>query len=185
MAFLSVPWMILIDQRKNYSVAIMNAMASPITGVSIDGSTVGSGADWRKHQTSASLAFVKGIHRWPVNSPHKRPVMRKRFPFDDVIMSIPQNLGHSVIPDLPLTEHQIPFADQCVEHGIERVYMYAVQLPIHPCISTQFYFSASFVTSLSLLSCMQPRVHLNKPYSPSAVCDHSTQWLVQIALIIC
>ena len=27
-----------------------------------------SGADQRKHQSSASLAFVRGIHRWPVNS---------------------------------------------------------------------------------------------------------------------
>ena len=39
-----------------------------------------------KHQSSASLAFVRGIHRWPVNSPHKGPVTRKMFPFDDVIM---------------------------------------------------------------------------------------------------
>ena len=36
--------------------------------------TVCSGADQRKHQSSASLAFVRGIHRWPVNSPHKGPV---------------------------------------------------------------------------------------------------------------
>ena len=43
------------------------------------------GADQRKHQSSASLAFVLGIHRWPVNSPHKGPVTRKMFPFDDVI----------------------------------------------------------------------------------------------------
>ena len=43
-------------------------------------------ADQRKHQSSASLAFVPGIHRWPVNSPHKWPVTRKMFPFDDVIM---------------------------------------------------------------------------------------------------
>ena len=42
--------------------------------------------DQRKHQSSASLAFVWGIHRWPVNSPHKWPVTRKMFPFDDVIM---------------------------------------------------------------------------------------------------
>ena len=49
-------------------------------------STVCSGADQRKHQSSASLAFVRGIHRWPVNSPHKGPVTRKMFPFDDVIM---------------------------------------------------------------------------------------------------
>ena len=42
---------------------------------------------WRKHQSSASLAFVRGIHRGPVNSPHKWPVMRKMRPFDDVIMN--------------------------------------------------------------------------------------------------
>ena len=40
----------------------------------------------KKLQSSASMDFVRGIHRWPVNSPHKRPVTRKMFPFDDVIM---------------------------------------------------------------------------------------------------
>ena len=44
----------------------MSAMASQITGVSIVYSSVYSGADQRKHQNSASLAFVRGIHRWPV-----------------------------------------------------------------------------------------------------------------------
>ena len=48
-------------------------------------STVGSGADQRKRQSSALLAFVRGIHRWPVNSTRKRPVKRKMLPFDDVI----------------------------------------------------------------------------------------------------
>ena len=43
--------------------------------------------DQRKHQSSASLAFVRGIHREPVNSPHTWSVTRKRFPFDDVIMN--------------------------------------------------------------------------------------------------
>ena len=47
--------------------------------------TVYLGAD-KKHERSASLALVPGIHRWPVNSPHKRPVTRKIFPFDDAIM---------------------------------------------------------------------------------------------------
>ena len=47
------------------------------------------GADQRKNQSSTSLAFVRGIHRWPVNSPHKGPVTRKMFPFDDVTMSDP------------------------------------------------------------------------------------------------
>ena len=45
-----------------------------------------SDADQRKHQSSASLAFVWGNHRWPVNSQHKCPVTRKMIPFDDVIM---------------------------------------------------------------------------------------------------
>ena len=45
-----------------------------------------SGVDQRKNQSSASLALVRGIHRWQVNSPHKWPVTRKMFPFDDVIM---------------------------------------------------------------------------------------------------
>ena len=64
----------------------MGAMAYQITSLTIVYSTVYSGTDQRKHQSSASLAFVRGIHRWPVNSPHKWPVMRKMFPFDDVIM---------------------------------------------------------------------------------------------------
>ena len=42
-----------------------------------------------KHQSSAALAFLRGIHRWPVNSPHKGPVTRKMFPFDDVITCLP------------------------------------------------------------------------------------------------
>ena len=71
----------------HYSDVIMSAMASQITGVTIVYSIVCSGAYQRKQQSYASLAFVGGIHRWPVNSPHKGPVTRKRFPFDDVIMT--------------------------------------------------------------------------------------------------
>ena len=66
----------------------MSAIASQITGVSMVCSTVCSGANQRKHQSSASLVFVREIHRWPVNSPHKGPVTRKMFPFDDVIMGL-------------------------------------------------------------------------------------------------
>ena len=57
----------------------MSATASQITGVSIVCSTVCSGVDQRIHQNSASLAFVRGIHRWPVDSPYKGPVTRKCF----------------------------------------------------------------------------------------------------------
>ena len=64
----------------------MGMMASQITGITIVYSTVYSGADQRKHQNSMSLAFVQGIPQWLVNSLNKGPVMRKMFPFDDVIM---------------------------------------------------------------------------------------------------
>ena len=70
----------------HYADVIMGTMASQITTPTIVYSTVYSGADKRKHQSSASLAFVRGIHRWPGNSPHKWPVTRKMFPFDDVTM---------------------------------------------------------------------------------------------------
>ena len=53
---------------------MMSAMASQITGVSIVYSIVCSSTNQGKHQRSSSLAFVRGIHRWPVNSPHKGPV---------------------------------------------------------------------------------------------------------------
>ena len=70
----------------HYDDVIMGAIASLITSLTIVYSTVYSDADQRKHQSSASLAFVWGIHRGPVNSPHKWPVTRKMFSFDDVIM---------------------------------------------------------------------------------------------------
>ena len=68
--------------RLHYREVIMGRMASQITGLTFVYSTVNSGADQRKRQSSASLAFVRGSHRWPVNSPHKWPSTRKMFPFD-------------------------------------------------------------------------------------------------------
>ena len=65
----------------------MSAMTSQIMGVANVYSIVCSGANQRKHQSSASLAFMSGIHRWPVNYPHKGSVTGKIFPFDDAIMS--------------------------------------------------------------------------------------------------
>ena len=71
----------------HYSDVIMGVMTSLITSLASVYSTVHSCADQRKHQSSASLAFVRGIYRKPVNSPQKWPVTRKMFPFDDVIMT--------------------------------------------------------------------------------------------------
>ena len=64
----------------------MTMLASQITSLTVVYSIVYSGVNQRKHQSSASLAFVREIHRGPVNFPHKWPVTRKMFPFDDVIM---------------------------------------------------------------------------------------------------
>ena len=61
------------DMFGHYDDIIMGAIASQITSLTIVYSTVYSGADQSKHQSSASLAFVWGIHR-------------EMFPFDDVIM---------------------------------------------------------------------------------------------------
>ena len=72
----------------HYSDVIIGAMASQITSVSIAYSAVRSGADQRKHQSSASLAFAMRIHWWPANSPHKGPVTKKVFPCDEVIMTV-------------------------------------------------------------------------------------------------
>ena len=79
----------------HYNDIILSAMASQITSLTIVHSSVYSGADQRKHQSSASLAFVWGIHRGPVNSPHKGPVTRNMFPFDDVIMGQIQWTSHA------------------------------------------------------------------------------------------
>ena len=59
---------------RHYDDVIMSTMASQITSPTVVYSTLYSDADQRKHQGSASLAFVWGIHRGPVNSPHKGPV---------------------------------------------------------------------------------------------------------------
>ena len=66
----------------HYNEVIMGMMASQITSLT----SVYWGVDQRKHQSSASLAFVRGNHRGLVNSPHQWPVTRNMFPFDDVIM---------------------------------------------------------------------------------------------------
>ena len=70
----------------HYDDVIMTMLASQITSLTVVYSIVYSGVNQRKHQSSASLAFVREIHRGPVNFPHKWPVTQKMFPFDDVIM---------------------------------------------------------------------------------------------------
>ena len=93
----------------------MGAMASKITSLAIVYSTIHSGTDQRKKQSSASLAFVRGIHQWPVNSPHKEQVTRKMFPFYDVIMMViffskyPQQTFHY---SLMRAKYGMPFEEE-------------------------------------------------------------------------
>ena len=84
----------------------MGTIATQITSPTIVYSTVYSDADQRKHQSSASLAFVRGIHRGPVNSSHKWPETRKMFPFDYFIkhVAIPEDYSGSLKYDA----HHIP-----------------------------------------------------------------------------
>ena len=96
----------------HHSEVIMGAMASQITSLTIVYSNVYSGAEQRKHQSSVSLAFMLGIRRWPVNSPHIWSLTRKMFPFDDVIMCSEHNavLGSFSYP-----------ARHCYWRGVEQV----------------------------------------------------------------
>ena len=73
----------------NHLDVIMSTMASQITSLTSVYSTIYLGADHREHQSSASLAFLREIHQWPVNSRTKGSGAEKNS-FDDVIMIYPQ-----------------------------------------------------------------------------------------------
>ena len=92
----------------------MGAIASQITSLTIVCSTVYLGAEQRKRQNSTSLAFVRGIHRRQVNSPHKYPVTRKMFPFDVVIM-----FQAVTVVFFGLNEHTNAGANSCLKIDIK------------------------------------------------------------------
>ena len=79
-------WPTCFPIHMHYNDVIMSTITSQIPSIPMVYSTIYWGVDQRKHQSSASLAFVWGIHRWPVNYPHKGPVTRKMLPFGVVIM---------------------------------------------------------------------------------------------------
>ena len=85
-------------------------METKITSLTIVYSTVYSGADRRKYQSSMVMAFVWRIHRLPVNSPHKGPVTRKMLPFDDVIMFVVVNFDAlAQASDIRIERRQVVF----------------------------------------------------------------------------
>ena len=105
----------------HYSVVIMSATVSQITDVSRVYPTDCSDADQRKHQSSTSLTFVRGIRRWPLNSSHKGPVTRKMIPFDDVIMM------HFIV--FLINSVQFPVTMPTLKRSDS--YTYTVSLPWH------------------------------------------------------
>ena len=105
---LTVCMMPLIVLILHYGDVIMGAMAYQITSLTIVYSTDYSGADQRQHQSSTSLAFVRGIHRWPVNSPHKGSVTRKMLPFVDVIIWLYNPTLNVELPNLLWVQQVVP-----------------------------------------------------------------------------
>ena len=91
---------------KHYNDVIMGTIASQIGPLTIVYSTVYSDANQRKHQSSASLAFVRGIHWWPMNSPHKWPVTWNCFHlmtsswsgYSSSVMDVPESRINPYIP---------------------------------------------------------------------------------------
>ena len=72
----------------HYRDVTMSLMASQITSILTVCKAVCSGANQNKHQSFASLAFARGIHRWPEFSRNKGPVTRKMFSSDNAIMTV-------------------------------------------------------------------------------------------------
>ena len=101
----------------------MSVMASQITGVLMGCSNVSSGADQRKHQSSMSLAFVRGIFWWQVNSPQKGPVTQKMFPFDDIIVELRENLpcyNNTAAATAPFSAAELSSFSQNFHHWLQR-----------------------------------------------------------------
>ena len=112
----------------HYNDVRMSTMASQSTSTSMVCLIICSGADRRKHQSSVSLAFVRGIHRWLVNSLHKGPVTRKMFPFDDVIMWIwayeiteLKNILESFVPCHLIHVALLKMEFDFIAHGVKEI----------------------------------------------------------------
>ena len=81
-----LPWVV----TNHYDDVIMGAIAFQITSLTIVSSTAYSDADQRKHQSSASLAFVQRIHREAGEFPALWQMASDAeiSPFNDVIIKI-------------------------------------------------------------------------------------------------
>ena len=156
----------------------MGAIASLITSLTIVYSTVYSDADQRKHQSSASLGFVWGIHRGPVNSPHKWPVTRKMFPFDDVIMG--SDNGRLSVQHHVITE---PIIISCWWSTM--ISCWCAMCSSDFSMLADFWTTVALAPSsvMSLLTVLTPKVIMSGPlnslnqFCPHALCEVVGCWL--------
>ena len=91
-----IPYWVTKPQSVHYSDVIMSMKASQTPA-----SRLFTQPFYFRHRSKKTsklrvTGLCVGNHRWPVNSPHKRPVTRKIFPFDDVIMGVLQQETHTV-----------------------------------------------------------------------------------------
>ena len=128
----------------------------------------------KKPQSLASLVFVRGIHRWPVNSPHKGPVTRKMFPFDDVIM---WNIFHKI--GMRFSHYALFWCGYVVSFcgfmwffiHIGAVFMYIVTWVMFMC----FFFE---YVLLSVLQVMKNPASWSDLYAPVQCCCNS--WMISV-----
>ena len=146
--------------QSHYSDIIMREKASQITVILIVCSNVYPGADQRKDQSSASLAFVRGIHQWLVDSVHKEPVMQKMFPFDDVII---------VKHKQTLISHKTPIFCPCYIGTF-----WATVTSITLVVDVLVLHRRQAISNLCADSTMMLRIH-NRSYSSTYSAHHSHQ----------
>ena len=154
----------------------MVATASQIISLMTVYSSVCSGADQRKHQSSASLAFVWGIHRWSVNSPHKWPVTRKTFPFDDVIMHIVCPKGmHVMYASTSLMVTSLAFgqfdgypAQSNIPAGYEWIYLFQNTTKYHNTRFVPIFLGDNYILKLNIY-------YITYMYLNTHVSDHRYQ----------
>ena len=141
----------------DYCDVIMRAIASQIAGVLIVCSNFCSGADQRKHQNSAPLAFVRGIHRWPVDYPHWGRVTRKIFPFDDVIMG--WGWGHCALRYKLWSAISISYSNKLFALCYNKyLYFYVILWKLYNKLQAEFVPNIDELSHLFLF-CIRTRLH--------------------------
>ena len=158
-------WDVITCPCPHYSDVIMSAMLTQTPGVSIVYSTVFTGVDQRKHLSSVSLTFVKGIHYLLVigKFPTGRASNVEMFPFDDVIMPWYLLLAQHSLWMLPHV-----YVCPCV-HTCMCMFMLSVFLSFWGCVC-----ACVSISSAAIMCVISVLVHICMlnvlPFCPVCVC---------------